>query len=724
MPDVQSSPVPAVSPAAPPSPAPTSAPAGRVLTPAQVGAWKRRITAALDATKDAVDKGKTNVARFKGEYLNTTPSDDTCLVPSDFYYLVTKTPQLFYRLPDVVAEPDMPGLEDAAIVFRAALNKKLGPKGVNVLPKVKQVIFDVLCPTGFGALVVGYQTVIGEPPTIPVQVGEEPDPDAPPPPIMGGILGLSAPMPMRPVFADAPNIVAKWFFISHVRPGDLIVPPDFVGTDFDEAPYLGIRFEEAIPDGEDEGGDQKDDDRRLSPLPGSAQAARRKTRKGAEVWYRAHLFDADVQHPDKIRMFKLYDDETDQMPIQVRDHPHQRYKTPAGELKEGMKGYPIKPVVLRYVSDTWMVPSDATMARNTADELSKGRTQMLRSRDRNMPQWGFDATRVDKDMQAKIERNEIQGGIPFNGPVQDATAPIQKGTAPKETYTFEDYAERTLDRIWRLPPNSRGELDAKSRTATEQQIAASSSQEAHQEDRSVILSWYVDKVVTAFASLMQLYATETEYVELVGSDAQRLKSIPPEIAQAAKQAGQDAKVLVPWNNDLIKGPFSFKARPNSQLYVDAAQEAKRKMDTYQFFANSPTVNKAELERQILLDMGYDTSRVCQAPPPKEAQPPGVSLSVKGDDFNPLMPQAPILLDALSKLGVPIDLEALQAAMAVAQQVPPETGDDAEHGAVPANPETEHGGAVAQAEPLSKHAASETGNMQGSGGMAPMGPGGH
>lgn len=541
-----------------------------------------------------------------------------------------------------------------------------------------------------------------------------------PPLTPGSVLGLAGP-PMRPVFADAPNIVATWYFIEHIKPGDLIVDPNHVGLDFDKASYVGQRFKEDVPDDQSEGGDNGEDDRRLSPLPGAARAAQRKQRTGYEIQYRAHLFDADVQHPDKIRIFKLYDDDQTQ-PVIVRDHPHQRYANAAGKLAKGMQGYSIAPVTLRYVSDAWQAPSDATMARNTADELSKGRTQMLRSRDRNMPQWGYNSTLVDKDTQTKIEKNEIQGGIGFNGPGQDATWPIQKGNAPKETYTFNQVAMDDLHRIWRMGANQIGVLDQSgAKTATEQQITQNAATEAHEADRNQILSWYVDKVVPKFAALLQLYATEEEFVELVGADVQRLKNVPPEIKQAAQQAGQDARVLVPFTKDLIDGPFSFSAKPNSQLFIDAAQEKKSLMDLYNFFANEPTVNRGELTRAILARYGFDPSKLMQAPPPKESAPPGVTFSIKGEDLNPLMPQSPIVLDALSKLGVPIDLNALQSAQGLANQVPPELGPDAQHGA---QPKTEHGGAAQQAEPMSKHPLEKTGGMQGSGAPAPMGAGGH
>jgi hypothetical protein len=670
--------------------------AGRVLPASKADAWRRRVTAALESTKESIEDGKTNVARYTGKYLSTTPKDDECLVPTDFYFAETKRSRLFFRLPDVFVKPEQPGLEDAAVVFQAALNKKLGPKGVNVLPTVKQIIMDLLVGTGFGGVAIGCETIVGEPAQVPV------------------------PMPDGTVMLG-PNIVASYLFVEHVKPGDLLVAPEFVGTDFDKAPWVGQRFKEDVPDEDESGGsDANPDDRRLTPLPQGAQSALRKQRTGYEIWYRARLFDPDVKHPDKIRTFKLYDDDKE-APVELRDHPHQRYANPAGKLKAGMRGYGVKVCTLRYTPDTWLTQSDASMARNTADELSKGRTQMLRSRDRNTPQWGYDSTRVDKDIQGKIEKNEIQGGIPFNGPGQDATWPIQKGTAPKETYSFDEVAKRDLERIWRLGSNQMGVTDDKVRTASEQQITASASQESDEADRSVFAEWFVDKIASEFAALMQLYCGEQEYVELLGADAQRLKAIPPEVQQQAKQAGQDARVLVPWNSDAIQGLYSFSIKPNSQAYVDAAQEAKMLSNDYQFLANSPNINKAEFERQYLQRRGYDTSKLMQQPPPKEAAAPNVSLTVKGEDFNPQMPQAPILLDALSKLGVPIDMTALQTAIAKAEQL---TADAiTAEGLAETHPQTEHGGAVAKAEPLSKHQTEQTGGMQGSGAPAPMGAGG-
>jgi hypothetical protein len=89
-----------------------------------------------------------------------------------------------------------------------------------------------------------------------------------------------------------------------------------------------------------------------------------------------------------------------------------------------------------------------------------------------------------------------------------------------------------------------------------------------------------------------------------------------------------------------------------------------------------------------------------------------------------MPQFPILVEVLGQCGIKISPQAIQQAQSAAMnqllmQSMVAQADGQEGG----EPDTEHGGKVAQMESLSKHAVDETGGMQGSGAPAPMGAGG-
>lgn len=716
-PSLSASPVPP--PAAPQGPSP--------LPEAKVSAWWRRITASNEATKPAIDQGKVNVDRYKSKYLTGTPNSDTAAVPSDFWFIEQKKAGTIYRLPDVFLKALQPGKQDAAVVGQAALNAKLGPNGLNILPRLKQVLFDVLCSTGYGAIKVGMEPVQAKP--VRMQTGTEPDPSAQP----GAVLGLSG-AASRPVFGMVPHIVCKRYFAEHVSPGDLGVDPSFVGLDFDDAGFVFVRFREDVKD-ESMGGSDAADERRLTPLSSGAQAARSKQRIGYEVWYKAARYDDDAYHPDQIRMFTCYEDDQ-QAAVTPRESPYQRWTMPAdpqtgapaqevptwepGAELSGMIGYPIAPLTLRFISDAWMVPSDCTMARNTADIISKGHTQMIQYRDRSIPQYGYDSTRVDKDTQNKIARNDIGAGIPFNGPGADSTWPIQKGEFGRERFEFHEIGMQLLHKIWGISENRTSE--ATGGTATEAQIIEAGSQNREAQERDAFMGWYVNKVVAKIWVLLQLFADEQEFVEMLGADVQRLQSIPDEIKQQAQQGGQDPHVLVPWNKDAIQGRMAFSFKANSQLFLDVAQYRKQLMDLYQFFANSPTVDRTEIEREILQAYGFDPSKCVHPPPPKTAEPPKATLSFGGDDMNPLMPQAIIVLDILQKLGIPIDPAVIATAIARAEAMPA-PADGGPGATTGAGPDAGHPGAVHQAEPLGKHALDKTGGMQGSGAHAPIAPGG-
>lgn len=663
----------------------------KVLTDTERSAWLQRITGAEEAIRDVLEQGKVNVRRYQGRYTEGLKAggDDSVIIPSEYAYTTQKSAQLFYRLPEVYLEPAQPGVDDACVVFQAALNQQLGPQGVNVLPRIQQVLFDVLCPVGFGAVKVGFQTAAH--PTEPT--------------VTDPITGIAS-----------PNLIARWYFIDHVSPGDLLVPAPFIGMDFDDAPWLGITFREDVPDGTPgttSGG--QEDERRLQPPPPGAETARAQQRRGREIWYRAADFDADVTHPDVIRTFRIYDDADPALnPITVTAHPFARYDA-TGALTNGMQGYPISPVVLRPIADGWLPPSECQMGRALADELSKGRTQMLQHRNRSMPQVGIDTTRVDLATQGKIQRNETGALIGFDGPAQDATWPIQKGEFGRENFTFNDYIQRDLDRAWGLGPNPGGTLNDTEHTASEAQIAQQASQSRLDLERNAFLAWYVDKVVTKFAALLQLFADQTQFVQLVGADAQRLIKVPGAIAQQAQQTGQDPRALVPWNKDAIQGRFLFRARPDSQLYLDTAQRRKQLMDLYNFFANNPTVNHQELTRQILSEFGLDPTKILQPPPPKAPEPSRIAVNVQANlDLNPFSPQYQ-------------NVRAMLQAQGVVGLVPPAV-DPATANAMqmlskgPAN-DTQHGGAAILAEKVSQHQADQTGGLQGIGGPAPIAPGG-
>ena len=136
-----------------------------------------------------------------------------------------------------------------------------------------------------------------------------------------------------------------------------------------------------------------------------------------------------------------------------------------------------------------------------------------------------------------------------------------------------------------------------------------------------IVSTNID-AANAGKQLVEMFADETEYVELVGQDAQRLKNIPPEVAAQAQQTPQ-ASVLVPWSKANIFGRYSFTINPDSQLHLDVVQQREQWLKFFNFLANEPTCNRTELTKEGMKLFNYDPARFTQQPPPHTPEPPAL-----------------------------------------------------------------------------------------------------
>jgi hypothetical protein len=113
----------------------------------------------------------------------------------------------------------------------------------------------------------------------------------------------------------------------------------------------------------------------------------------------------------------------------------------------------------------------------------------------------------------------------------------------------------------------------------------------------------------------------------------------------------------------------------------------------------------------------DPTGVIVPPDPPKPEPPKASLSFKGEDL--VAPQAPIVIEILTQLGLKISPEAVlqsQQLLLNAQQEAAAAEAEAEGQAG----DTTHGGKQPQSESLSKHHADLTGGMQNTGAPAAMG----
>lgn len=619
-----------------------------------------------------------NTQAYLGKSLDEAPTADTIVVPKDFAKVEGKSSLLFFQVPEVTLTAKQPGVEAALPLFQAVLNAKLGPDDVNAGALMQEVLFDVLCPSGIGFSKIGYEAEQDGEAMIPQPAM---DPSGQP---------IVDPMTGQPAMADVPvpNIVRERYFWERIPVKQALIPADFHGSDFDKAPWLGFRFKTDLqtaartyqvePDAL-KPAKSTDDDRIKADIKHEESGGDQV--EGTEIWFQAARYLPNVVNGDlyyQLVWFAGMD-----APAICRPSPYQRVEN--GRLVGGMKGSPIHVLTLRYVSDQAVPPSDVSMSRPLVDELNEGRTQMVRQRKRTNPIMAYDPTQVPKDAIDKIVNGDIQEAIPIPGfgTQNQAAGEVRRASFPRENFSFADYTNADIDEVWAMGANQQGVQSRSKQTATEASIQQTATQTRMKREQTQVARWFVAGV-QKLGSLIQLFADEPDYVEVVGPEG--------------------SKALQTWDKTAIQGRFAYTAKPDSTLQMDAAFDKKNALDEYQFFRKDPLVNPTYLLQRTARRIGADPAQfiVQPQPPPPPPPPPPPLPSLKGEDLNPMMPQYANVYALLTAHGV----TGLQPPLAVPPAIL--------HAAQQATPNTEHGGMQPQAEPLNKHQADQTGKLDGMG----------
>lgn len=652
-----------------------------------VRVWKKRIDQAETVRKGFEGPWQDHLDAYEGKSLKIEPRQDTVIVPKDFANVNQKAAQLFFRTPDVQLTAELPGLEDAVTVFQAVLNKKLGPKGADVKRAVDKMIFDCLCPAGMGCCKIGYDVVTSG--TVPMQVGEAPNPLAPPDPLTGQPV-------MQPVMRDAPNIVHEEWFVRRFSPMKLLIPAGFKDNAFDEAPWLAMRFTEPLFTAKSHYGLPEDfqvttsRDTHVFYKDTKDPHVSEDLVEGIEVWYKAALYDEQEVHPLKIRRLVLIDG-LDRAAVH-EDSKYQRW-TPTGQLEPvSLIGFPIEVLTLRDLSDSAYQPSDCAITRGLVNEESKFRTQMVRMRDANPPLRWVDIDRLGKDTVTKIENGDIGHLIPVSGDGSTQMGELAKSQYPRENYTAQDYIDRDISEAWAMGANQRGVQEQQARTATEVQTQQGNADVRLDAERNRVLDTHL-RIVTKFASLLQLFADKTDYVQLEGEQGeQRLEA---------------------WDKTRIAGAFAFSAKPDSAIRVDAANDRRQMLEFVNYTAKSPNMNQRELMAALCRKHNLDPAKLLIEPPPPQPPQPNVSVRVTMEDL--AGPVAPIAVKILQQAGYQISPEDLQLVqqnthMIMQAQTRMDTAMAQATAPLPKNPP--HGGPAQKVDLLSKRATENTGGLPG------------
>lgn len=727
--------------------------------------WTKQIDASVEKIKhEKVDWDK-NLLSYRAKVLSQAPTTDAIIAPRDFPFVEQKIAQLFFQVPEVHLTALQDELGDAVQIFQSVMNFYLGPDKLNAMAVMNEVAFDALCPSGIMCSKIGFESF--EQGASPISTGRMVPADdknaaalgagagaeafgadsgggpelgqSRPDLLPGQILGTGAPLPPPAAPAQASlvpqmqvmgNMVYKRYFWERFSPGQALIPVSFHGSVYDKAPWLGYR-------GADDWAILKkrfkltgDKPRTKSSmeldelkLKGEKQATSTQVETDkvgfTEIWYRTCLYDDTEVHPEKFRQLVLIDGIQD--PVVHRDSPWQYVHPQTGELM-GLEGNPIHIGALRYVSDTAYPPSECTIARSTNEELNKSRTQMMLQRDRSIPMRFADVKRVGGETGLeKIRTNIYQGVIPLSNydPNNPPVGVIALASYPRENFAFNDYLDKDLGQIWAMGANQRGQESETSKTATEIAKIDQWATTRLDKERRMILSYFLGGV-RKVAALIQMFAIEPEFVQIVGADKQ------PRLQK--------------WDRTSIPGKYAFTANPDSAIRVDIAQAKQSILKLYELLGKDPNVRRTELLVEVCRLWNLDPLKIIvQEVPDKGPDPASLSVRLDPVALSIQNPNFPIYLALLEEAGYKslftpdqkTGLTPIQAAIQNAQEIAQyqaQTMNFAAGGPAPGAPPRlgagrpsngngtgqppEHPGAMPHMDHISKHHADQTGDQPG------------
>ncbi len=646
---------------------------------ADLAFWKTEIERSQAQNDTHTSERQENLDYYTGRPLKNQPETDYVNVNVDFYQVEQKAPQLFFDTPDLRLEGKGALKGQTAIVqaHRALLNELLGPTHADVLRTVQKCIKECLCTAGTGPAIVGFQPTVRQVPA-PVQPG--------------AVLGLNQSQPV---------VTHQQFYIQPFSSAKLLVPADFKDTDWDRAPWLGMKFrmplalarkEFTLPP--DFVGTTVRDEATYDGTERASEVSGLNYVDGTVIWYRAAYFDDQPVHPELFRELVIID--TLDKEARHRDSPHQTV-LPTGQLSaDSLIGNPISPLTIRDVPDSAFVPSDSQMTRPLVKELCKFRSQMVKQRDASKQRVLYDSDKFDPETVDKMVKGDVGDLIPviagaLTQGIASIMAPVSTGTEPRQTYLANDYITRDIEKTLAVDAAGAGvagENDNESATKTAVVDRNRNVRLSHEQRQ--VLRWYL-KLVMKFSALVCRYMLPAQAVAYIGAEQ----------AQAWSQ----------WDKQSIDGRLVIDAKPDSQIHLDAAQQRKYWLDLYQFTAKDPNVVRVSLLKKLFEVAGENPADFVVDQLPEQKPDPNIGYSFKGEDL--IGPQAPMVLEILAQAGIQISQHARDDSAGQLFKQMALGIRDASGKAVPPTPRPQgHGGPADQVRPLSKQSADQSGDRSG------------
>lgn len=596
--------------------------------------WQTAIKKAREKRKDIADKHDWdgNLKRYEP---NDPSHRNDINIGVDFADVEQKKAALLFDNPNVALTDPLPGLEQAVQYHAELLNTLLGPEHADVQPTALKAIFNCLCPSGIGPVILGYHCTK-------VEI------DAPVTDPMTGMPAIDETGEL--VTQKVPVPIAEKWFVSPLSPKALLLPAELKDTAYQKAAaWLGYDWERPrsqvirqfkLPKDWSGGAGEGEKiyfDRGES---GPDEAANDPLVAGCTIWYRAEL-DAkpgQVVHPELVRVLTLADGVKD--PLEHRDSPDQTLQ-PDGRLSsDSLTGFNVRPLVLRDSTDAAYVASDVAQSAALTKEQNKYRQMALNKRDTNISMIAV----PPKVHEAVTEAKKTAGsGATVYVPVpeeslaggQQPGVPLVQAVQQRETYQDQELIRQDRARVWALDRNQTGLSNPTKRTATEAHIVQKNSDARFEQERQRVLKWYLYDIVRPFDALVLRYCDQRMAEQILG----------PQKAQIWLQA-----------KPMLAGGYRYTLQIDSGKYIDVEADRRQALNIINFAAKSPFINQQALWADFCEKFGKDPTKWLTQPEPPKPEPPKVNFSVSAQDLNPAAPQYANVVAVLQAIGLPVQFQ--------------------------------------------------------------------
>lgn len=605
------------------------------ITSEEIQEWWDRIDASTKR-REAREKKWDVLLKEYTPVVEESGSAESVKVPIHFRNVHSKIGQLFVRSPEVRLVPKGPAMDQVMIpdpntgmmrpatpeevipIRQAVINNMMG-RGfgkINGTRLMDECLFDILAWAGIAAVKVGYRAVIKETDEPILQ----PDPSYAPPPVVPGQIPAPLPPPPQipvmdpmtgqPMTRKVPVVVHECWYADRFSPKKLLLDELLTSTRYQErSRWIGHEFFMSKRDAmrsfnlsEDDLKTGAEDDRVFKHSGDDSRNSKEQVH-GYELFVYAHYFSEEV-NPEIVYHLVLFEGMKDKVAV-YRASPDQQTDQRGKLTDDSLRGFPIKVGCIRDFADSPYPEADSAFVNSSVKELNTFRRQAIKRRDAAIGKYFYDTGAIDDNDLKLMQTGEvgtyigIKEGLLMQGAdkIFYTTAQV-KGT--QDDYQTSSALKQDINETLGISGNTSGvELDTV-RSAREVSAAAGASAGRMQKEQALAVEFYLE-IVEAVDTLVVRYATQDDYVQIVGEDGSRR--------------------LAMWNKKIIQGRYAFDIEPDSQLTVDAARSFQLDNSFYNLVAKDPLVNRIPILRKMAIRRGYDPYKVI-ADPATQTQQPG------------------------------------------------------------------------------------------------------